>query len=453
MFWRPLVAASLLAFLVPLSAQVAPGTVEAPSPPPERRSIVLVTVEAWRPDWLGSGGWSRPTSPRFDALAKEGVTFERVVTPMPAAAAAHLSLFTGTPPRVHGADTLAAPKGWTSREGTRTAAELLAGELYRCAAVLSHDGLGKASGVTAGFPVVDEPEQGVRDADTVVARAIKWLEVQRDERVFLWVHLKGGLEPNVPSAAQLERFPLAPVLEERLASLGVPADRFNQGGFQKTTLVRLFFPELDAPTIHKQFQVPRIDSGRFLELFRRYEADLASADAALGKLADALAATPVGRRAVLVVAGAYGQALGESSELGHGEMTRENLLVPALLCAEGLAARNVAATVSLGDLLASAAHAAGAKAGAKLFAQGAQDVLGAPVDGALASRPEREHEKNPPGPVHVLYTSRWRYVHRPTRTDQLFDLAADPREQTNVIAAHAEEAAALLAETRARLGL
>lgn len=453
MFWRPLVAASLLALLLPLSAQVGPGAVEPAPPTPERRSIVLVTVEAWRPDWLGVGGWPRPTSPRFDALAKDAVTFERVVTPMPAAAAAHVSLFTGAPPHVHGANALGSPKGWTSREGSRTAAELLAAELYRCAAVLSHDDLGKASGVTLGFPVVDEPQPGMRDADTVVTRALKWLEVQRDERVFLWVHLKGGLEPNVPSSAQLERFPLAPVLEERLAGLGVPAERFNQGGFQKTTLVRLFFPELDAPVIHKQFQVPRIDSGRFLELFRRYEADLASADEALGKLADALAKSASGRRAVLVVAGAYGQALGESSELGHGEMTRENLLVPALVRGEGLAARKVAATVSLRDLLASAAHAAGAKAGAKLFAQGAQDVLGNPVDGALASRPEREHEKNPPGPVHVLYTNRWRYVHRPTRTDQLFDLAADPREETNVIAEHPDEAAALLAEIRARLGL
>ena len=443
-----------LACLLLAVPSLAQTTVPAPASPPvpERRSIVLVTIEALRPDWTGRGGWTRPTTPRLDALEREGVTFARTVTPMPAAAAAHLSLFTGLDPREHGADELASPKGWTSREGARTAAELLAAELYRTAAILSHKGLGRASGVSSGFAYVDEPESGTRDAATVAARAVKWIEVNGGERSFLWVHLKGGLEPNVPTAEELARFPLAPELDARLAGLGVPPERFNAGGFQKTTLVRMLFPELDAPQIHKQFQVPRIDGGRFLELFRRYEADLAAADAALGRIVEALASKPVAERAVIVVAGVYGQALGERAELGHGEMTRENLLVPAVIRARDLAARTVPATVSLRDVLASAVKLAGAKAWSTLAAQGAQDLFADPIDGALASRPEREHEKNPPGPVHVLYNTKWRYVHRPTRSDQLFDLATDSGENDNVIAAHPEMAAALLAEVRARLG-
>ncbi|MBM3987488.1 MAG: hypothetical protein FJ294_05980 [Planctomycetes bacterium] len=437
--------------LLPSSALAQTQATAAPAV--ERRSIVLVTIEALRPDWTGFGGWMRPTTPRLDALARGGVTFARTVTPMPASAAAHLSLFTALDPGAHGANELGSPKAWTSRDGARTAAELLAAELYRTGAILSHRGLGGATGIPSGFANVDEPESGTRDAATAAARAVKWIEVNGGERVFLWVHLKGGLEPNLPSAEQLERFPRGTELEARLAGLGVPPERFNDGGFQKTTLVRMLFPELDAPQIHKQFQVPRIDGGRFLELFRRYEADLAAADEALGRIVDALAKKPAGERAVLVVAGVYGQALGEKAELGHGEMTRENLLVPALLHARELGPRSVPATVSLRDMLATAVKFAGAKAWSGLAAQGAQDLLGDPIDGALASRPEREHEKNPPGPVHVLYTSKWRYVHRPTRTDQLFDLAADPAEADNTIAAHPDVAAALLAEVRARLGL
>ena len=444
----------LLSFLACALFQ-APDSPPVPAgetPQPERRSVVLVTIEALRPDWTGFGGWSRPTTPRLDALAREGVTFERAVTPMPAPAAAHLSLFTCRDPREHGAMELASPKGWTSRVGTRTAAELLAGELYRTAAILSHKGIGKATGVPSGFAYVDEPESGTRDAASVAARAVKWLEVHEGELVFLWVHLKGGLEPNVPSAEQLARFPHAPELDARLAGLGVAPERFNNGGFQKTTLVRMLFPELDASQIQKQFQVPRIDGGRFLELFRRYEADLAAADEALGRIVDAFAGKAAAERAVLVVAGVYGQALGEGAELGHGEMTRENLLVPAVLRARDLAARKIPASVSLRDVLASAVQLAGAKAWSGLAAQGAQDLLAHPMDGALASRPEREHEKNPPGPVHVLYAGKWRYVHRPTRSDLLFDLEADPRETKNVLAEHPEQAAELLAEVRARLG-
>jgi arylsulfatase A-like enzyme len=378
--------------------------------------------------------------PRLDALAGDA---ERVVTAHPSSTGGHLSLLTGVAAQGHGLYGYAPPRGtWGARDGARTAAELLANERYRCAAILSHDGVGKRTGVTAGFASIDEPESGVRAGEDVAARAERWLEVHGKERFFLWVHLKGGLEPNVPSARSAALFTPEPELEARADALGFELTRFTQGGFPKPLLVRMLFPELDRPQITAQFPVPEVDRARVLGLYCRYEASLRDTDDALGRVLDALARTPAGERVVAV-----GRVLLESD----GECTPESLLVPGAIHAAGLAPRKLPLAVSTRDLLATALRIAGAKSADILVKQGGQDLLAEPVDGALASRPEREHERNPVGPVHVLYEHDWKYEHRPTRTDLLYDLKADPRERENVLDKHAERAAAMLAALKARL--
>lgn len=430
----------------PLHAQDGPPAPEGPRP------VLLVTFEAVRPDWTGAGGWTRPTMPRLDALVAGGLTAERVVTAHPSSTGGHLSLLTGVAAQGHGLYGLAPPRGtWGARDGARTAAELLAAERYRCAAILSHDAVGKRTGITVGFASIDEPESGVRACDEVAARAERWLEVHGKERFFLWVHLKGGLEPNVPSARSAALFAPAPELEARVDALGFELTRFTQGGFPKPLLVRMLFPELDRPQITAQFPVPEVDRARMLAMFGRYEASLRDTDDALGRVLDALARTPAAERAVVVVAGVFGQALGEREELGHGECTPESLLVPGAIHAAGVAAHKLPLAVSTRDLLATALRVAGAKSAEILVKQGGQDLLATSVDGALASRPERERERFPVGPVHVLYERDWKYEHRPTRTDLLFDLKADPHERENVLEKHAERAAAMLAALKARL--
>lgn len=439
----------LVLFVLSLAPLRAQGVAPAAAQP---RPVLLVTFEAVRPDWTEAGGWSRPTMPRLARLVAGGVTAERVVTAHPSSTGGHLSLLTGVPVQGHGLYGLVPPRGtWGARDGARTAAEVLASERYRCAAILSHDDVGQRTGVPAGFASVDEPQDGVREPDDVAARAERWLEVHGKERFFLWVHLKGGLAPNLPSAKSAALFPTAPELEARVAALGVEPARFSQGGYPKALLARLFFPELVPPPGHALPSLPEVDRERVLSLYGRYEASLRDSDEALGRVLDALARTPAGERAVVVVAGVFGQALGERGELGHGECSRESLLVPGVIHGAGLESKVLPLAVSTRDLLATALRVAGARGAETLERQGAQNLLGTPVDGALASRPERENERTPAGPVHVLYERGWKYEHRPTRADVLFDLAADPRESRNVLEQHPERAAAMLAELLRRL--
>jgi len=54
-----------------------------------------------RRDHLGSYGYARNTSPYIDQLARQGVRFEHVITPMPVTAASHASILTSLHPFTH----------------------------------------------------------------------------------------------------------------------------------------------------------------------------------------------------------------------------------------------------------------------------------------------------------------------------------------------------------------
>jgi arylsulfatase A-like enzyme len=67
-----------------------------------RPNILLISIDALRPDHLGCYGYSRPTSPRIDELAAEGALFENAISSTSWTLPAHAALFTGLVDSVHG---------------------------------------------------------------------------------------------------------------------------------------------------------------------------------------------------------------------------------------------------------------------------------------------------------------------------------------------------------------
>ncbi len=63
--------------------------------------IILIVLDTLRADRLSCYGYSRETSPNLDAFAKNGVIFERAISPAQWTIPAHASLFTGEYPTTH----------------------------------------------------------------------------------------------------------------------------------------------------------------------------------------------------------------------------------------------------------------------------------------------------------------------------------------------------------------
>ncbi|MET0555768.1 MAG: sulfatase-like hydrolase/transferase [Vicinamibacteria bacterium] len=167
-------------------------------------SVLLVTVDAVRPDRLGAYGGPVPT-PHLDAIAKEGVRFSLAYTTAPLCLPAHASILTGLWPSRHGLrdESQDLPKGVT------TAAEVFRRAGYLTAAAVGSTMLDRSRGFDRGFDAyLDDlgapgkrPGRGERDpADTVVDRALAWLAAApKDEPVFLWVHLSDAKAPYAPA--------------------------------------------------------------------------------------------------------------------------------------------------------------------------------------------------------------------------------------------------------------
>lgn len=64
-------------------------------------NILLITIDTLRRDHVGVYGYPRETSPFIDQLARDGVMFRNVITPLPLTAPSHASILTSLHPLTH----------------------------------------------------------------------------------------------------------------------------------------------------------------------------------------------------------------------------------------------------------------------------------------------------------------------------------------------------------------
>lgn len=134
----------------PRTPRTASAEVE---PAPERRPhIILMSIDTLRADHLGCYGYERDTSDSIDRFAGEAVLFERAISQAPYTAAAHMSLFTGFTPAVHGVfnyDGIGPPTALAP--GIRTLAEILTEHGYRSIGIHGGANVSDTLGFGRGF--------------------------------------------------------------------------------------------------------------------------------------------------------------------------------------------------------------------------------------------------------------------------------------------------------------
>src|SRR6266536_5227388 len=82
-------------------------SVAATTPNPDT-NVVVITIDTLRPDHLGCYGYKQIHTPNIDALAADGIRFERAYTPVPVTLPSHTVIFTGTYPLYSGMHDFAA---------------------------------------------------------------------------------------------------------------------------------------------------------------------------------------------------------------------------------------------------------------------------------------------------------------------------------------------------------
>ena len=179
-----------------------------PETPPAYRfdkpsqAILLVTLDTTRADRLGQGDEGSAT-PNLDALARRGMFFTRAYTTVPATLPAHTSILSGTLPVDH-----------TIHENGRYLPpdlKLIAPQLkeagYQTAAFVSAYPLAARFGLARGFDVyVDPGKRPEKTATETTDDALRYLEAQKGDKLFLWVHYFDPHHPYQPPEPFKSRF-------------------------------------------------------------------------------------------------------------------------------------------------------------------------------------------------------------------------------------------------------
>jgi arylsulfatase A-like enzyme len=297
------------------------------SPPPPT-SVLLITIDTLRADHLGVYGYRRATSPRIDALAREGVLFERAYATVPRTTQSVASLLTGLYPKNHRARGLFS----VLPAGNTTLAEILKAKGYVTWAVVSNIFLQPGKGFEQGFDSYSNPRSRW-DGDSsaqITDEALGRLRDAGDRPFFLWAHY---LDPHWTYAPE-----------------GEFATKFDTD-YRPTQAMR----ELQAGKTQKGDIIfhNQLSEGDRHHLVALYDGEIAQVDTQIGRLLEGIPAAQR-QRLLIVLASDHGESLCEHDYCyAHGETLYDDTLrVPLIMLLPGriLPGQRFAGNVSLMDV-------------------------------------------------------------------------------------------------------
>jgi arylsulfatase A-like enzyme len=160
---------------------------EAEEKGPEKKNIILISMDAARPDHLGCYGYGRDTSPALDQLAKESVLFRNAISQAPYTLASHMTMLTGVFPTTHHVLHMTDALG----PSILTLAERLQAQGWLTAAFTGGGLMDARYGYARGFDEYHDRiiPQDVPDVAGPLWRTVsEWIERNKDLNFFMFLH-------------------------------------------------------------------------------------------------------------------------------------------------------------------------------------------------------------------------------------------------------------------------
>jgi choline-sulfatase len=169
-------------------------------------NVILITIDTLRADHVGCYGAQTVKTPTLDALAHDGVVFERAISQVPLTWPSHAVILTGTYPFQNGVQDFT---GEPLAPQFRSVAQAFKQAGYATGAVVSAFVLDRSWGLGRGFDFYDDAfsaktfekkDIGLVDrrAADSVAHAVAWLKKTPRRPFFLWLHLYDPHSPYDP---------------------------------------------------------------------------------------------------------------------------------------------------------------------------------------------------------------------------------------------------------------
>jgi len=351
-------------------------------------NVLLISIDTLRADALPSYGNKTVQTPWIDRLVKLGVRFEKAHAHNVVTLPSHVNILTGVYPLSH---TVRDNTGFRVPADQQTLATRLKARGFSTAAFVSAFVLDSRFGLDNGFDVYDDHTAGMerqspfmvpdRRGTETVARAARWIEQHKDQQFFAFVHL---YDPH---------FPYEP-------------------------------PE---PFASRHREAP-------------YYGEVEAADAALEGLLKPILDGPLGKKTLVVLTSDHGESLDEHGESTHGTFAYEATLhIPLIIELPGVSARTVVPPVRHIDIVPTILDALGIEPTPDLTGQSLWPLVlgGSPAPGFSSYFESLSASLNQGwAPLRGIFDGRYKYIDLPL--PELYDLNADPHEETNLVAREPE---------------
>ncbi|MFO8011987.1 MAG: sulfatase-like hydrolase/transferase [Phycisphaerae bacterium] len=406
----------------------------------DRPNVLFIAVDDLN-DWIGClGGHPQTRSPNIDRLARRGVLFRNAQCAAPACNPSRAALLTGVRPSTSG--VYHNPQPWRPvMPDVVTLPQHFMAHGYRVT------GSGKIfHGRYADPPSWQEywpsktrtrpgdPMPKGRPLNGIPNTAhFDWGPVEaRDEEMGDWQVADWAREQL--ASPQADPFFLAVGIFRPHLPWYVPPKYFEMFPPEKVVLPKVKKTDLeDVPELGRRMARPQGDHKKVVETdnwaraVSGYLASIAFADACVGRVLDALDASPYADNTIIVLWGDHGWHLGEKLHWRKFALWEEAAHAPLMMAGPGIARGGCTRPVSFMDIYPTLADLCGLGPNERLEGNSLRPLLRDPK--AEWERPAlTTHGRN----NHSLRSERWRYIRYADGSEELYDHARDEMEWTNL---------------------
>ncbi|NNE08439.1 MAG: sulfatase [Gemmatimonadetes bacterium] len=403
---------------------------------PRGPNVILLTVDALRPDRLGSQGRLSSPTPNVDRIAAQGIQFANAYTTSPRTTQALATILTGRYPQTTGVRRL-----WDRLEDREmTVTEILADRGYDTGGFASLPAPDDEFGFAQGFQKFAAYPAG--GAGAITNAAIDWLDSRKDRPFFLWMHYDDPKMPYCPPSQEL-----------------IDIDPLYNGAFPHCFD---YTPSRGCVV----FGLSRFDSTETAQIERLYDSEIRAVDREIGKLLAALEREDRLHNSLILLTGTSGESLGEHGYYyDHGELLYDPVIqVPLIIRAENLPrmmiesqVRNLDIVPTLLDILHFdvSDRFEGVSLMRLVQRESSAEILPVFVESGESLTPRFNHSRPIPtigGKLRAVRDGRWKLIQTPAPGDdrvELYDLHTDPAETLNVATDNPETVRTLTNELNA----
>ena len=395
-------------------------------------NVLLIVVDTLRSDHLSSYGYGRRTSPAIDALAAQGVLFEKSFSTSSYTLPSHASILTGRYPSDHQVEWDTAYR--RPAHPVPTLPQVLQSYGYRTGGFSANTlyftrehGFGRgfvhfedffhsladmawrtaygSIGTLARLRLGLEDLPARKHASDVTEAANRWIGRETDRPFFVTVNFMDAHDPYLPPEPYLSQFSSAPRPRALI--------NFKRG--QRPLTPAQMQGEVDA-----------------------YDGAIAYVDAQISRLLSLIQARSLNRELLVIVTSDHGEEFGEHGGVNHARhLYREVIQVPLVVWQPGRipGGARVTRPVSNAAIPATIMSLIGADPAPFLVPslqplwEGTRSDFPLPV---TALKQSTREGKIADGSMRSVVDGTWHYIEQDGHGFELFDWTADPRERTDL---------------------